>query len=384
MSSFFMNTAQTSVSVENINDAGTYLKKIGNGVSDVRSNLRGVLPEEHRIVIDQSLNIVVNRVEELSSHTTAAAQVLEASRQLYIDADRKVSGNDTKMQVTAQRSESKMAGLDTSIAGIFRQEYDYKDFIKSFGNIGKTASYVISATTAKSWKDWAKIALGTGTTTANIIKDAKNYCKIGRAVGSKSAAKWFLKKEFGFRNVGYASKCKKITSRFYNNLHNTKSPYNLKDTFAPLTGKKGVASAVAAWAGVALTGVINGVDNYQEYKNSGGKMSSTRAVAETITETAIDTVVTYGATAVVGAAITAVTGAVAAPVVVAVATGIGLASINALVKSRTGKSSTELISDGILDLGEAAIKKGKSVVTGAKKAVKSVAGWFKRKKLVFA
>ena len=100
-------------------------------------------------------------------------------------------------------------------------------------------------------------------------------------------------------------------------------------------------------------------------------MSNGRVVAETISETVIDTAATYGGTAIVGAAITAATGVVAAPVVVAVATGVAIAGINTGVKALTGKSATEWVSDAILDTATAV---GNTVANGAK----AVAGWFSK------
>lgn len=119
-----------------------------------------------------------------------------------------------------------------------------------------------------------------------------------------------------------------------------------------------------------MTGVSNLFSNFDEQKKSNGKMSNARVAAETISETAIDTVVTYGGAAVVGAAITAATGVVAAPVVVAAATGVAVAGINAGVEALTGKSATEWVSDAILDTG---INVGKAIG----KASKVTANWFK-------
>ena len=385
MSEFLIYTERISTSAGEMKAMGTTLKNISGGISGVKDNLRGILPGEQAGVIARSLGVIIEDVNDTSRKATAASGVLMASRQLYMNADQKVLGKAVRMNKKAgKKGSSHSTGLETSLIKAFSDEYSWKDVIKSFGNIGKTAGQVISMFTAKSWKDWLKIAVGTGTTGYKIYKDIVNYSKIGRAVGGKTAAAWFLKKQIGLRNVGYASKCKSPLARFRNNLKNTTSPYNLKDAFSPLTGKKGAGACVAAWAGVALTGVVNAVDNYQEYKTSGGKMSKGRMVAETISETVIDTVTTYAATAVVGAAITAATGVVAAPAVVAIATGVGLAAINAGVKSLTGKSATEFISDGILDGGKAIYEGGKKAVTGAKKAAKAVAGWFKKKKLSFA
>ena len=192
------------------------------------------------------------------------------------------------------------------------KRYGIKNVIKSFGNTGKVVGLVDSALSATTWNQWANIGLSASQTISKIAKDFKNYKKIGRAIGTKNAVSYFLKKQVGLRNVGHASTASSPMSRFYNNLHNTTSSFNLKDAFAPLTGAKGVKTTVAAWADVALTGVTNAFSNIQEQKDSNGKMSTGRVVAETISETALDTVITYGGSAVVGAAITAATGVVAA------------------------------------------------------------------------
>ena len=249
------------------------------------------------------------------------------------------------------------------------------DIIKSFGNAGKLIGLSYSATKAASWSDWTGIVLKAGTTVSNVVNDYKNYKKIGRAIGTKNAVSYFLRKQVGLRKVGRASTASSPISRFRNNLHNKTSPYNIRDAFSSLTGKKGARAATAAWAGVALSGITNAFSNIKEQKESGGTMSTGRVIAETVTETAIDTVVTYGASAVVGAAITAVTGVVAAPVVVAVATGIALAGINAGVEALTGKSATEFVSDLALDT---VVNVGK----GIKNCAKAVGSWFS--KLSFA
>lgn len=247
-------------------------------------------------------------------------------------------------------------------------EYGWKEVAESFGNIGGLIGGIHGVCEA-TWHKKAKGVLNIGTSIAEIAKDYKRYTKIGRAIGSKNAMAAFWTKQLGIKATGYASTARSVQARFHNNLFNKTSPYNLKDSFGSLTGKKGVGTAVAKWAGVALTGITNAYSNLEEQKESNGQMSTGRVVAETISETAIDTVVTCAGTAVVGAAITAVTGVVAAPVVVAVVTGVAIAGVNALVKKNTGKTATEFVSDGILD---GLSFKGKEIANGAK----AVAKWF--------
>ena len=79
---------------------------------------------------------------------------------------------------------------------------------------------------------------------------------------------------------------------------------------------------------------MNWFSNKDEQACSNGTMSDGRVIAETITETAIDTALTYGTGIVVGAAVTATLGTVAAPgIVVVAASGAIVAGLNA------GKSS---------------------------------------------
>ena len=141
-------------------------------------------------------------------------------------------------------------------------------------------------------------------------------------------------------------------------------------------GANGAGKAVAAWGAGAVNGVMNWFGNKEEQANSNGTMSDGRVWAETITETAVDTALTYGAGIVVGAAVTTVLGTAAAPGVLVVAvSGLAVAGVNAGVKALTGKTTTEWVSDTILDTGEA-------IGNAAKNAVKSVGSWFK--KLSFA
>lgn len=248
-------------------------------------------------------------------------------------------------------------------------DFGKQDVIQSFGNVGSVFEVVNSIFKATTWNDWANVGLSAGNTIAKIAKDYKNYNIIGRAIGAENATAYFWRNQLGLNNVGYASKASSPTARFYNNLHNTTSAYNLSEALAPLTGSKGVGTTIAAWAGVALSGIANVFSNVDEQKESNGTMSTGRVVAETISETAIDTAVTYAGTAIVGAAITAATGVVAAPVAVAAATGVAIAGINAGVEALTGKSATEWVSDAVLDTASVV---GNAVVNGAK----AVANWF--------
>lgn len=239
-------------------------------------------------------------------------------------------------------------------------------------HIGTIYNLISDIKSGKSWRDFAKAGVDTYKFLSGAAKTYNNYKKIGNAVGAKTAMAWWAKSITGLKPLGRASTAKNPFARFANNLTNKTSPFNaqFKNVIDNFKGANGIGKAVSSWGAVAATGVLNWFSNKEEQANSNGTMSDGRVVAETITETVVDTALTYGAGIVVGAAITAVAGSVAVPgVVVVAASGAIIAGVNAGVQALTGKSTTEWISDGILDTGKAIGNKIDS-------AAKSVAGWF--------
>lgn len=153
------------------------------------------------------------------------------------------------------------------------------------------------------------------------------------------------------------------------------------DEFCPSTAKNiGENMKVGVkWAGVVISGVTNGIDNYGDYE--AGKMSGVRAVAETISETAVDIAIGAGATVAVGAGIAALgisapavaVGAIAAGAVWALDTGVRWAT------SKYGseeKGLTEAVSDFVLDTGEAILDTGKELVDEGINTLKGIGKGF--------
>lgn len=261
------------------------------------------------------------------------------------------------------------------------------DFTKwiSFGtliagsNYGKTIYDVVNGfKNATSWADYVKPGSKGVQFIADLIKDIKNYSKIGNAVGGETATSWFFRNAFGLKPVGYVSKAKNVTTRFINNLTNKTSPFRkqLANSVDNFTGKNGIKNAIPSWISVGITGICNWFSNKEEQAASGGTMSDGRVIAETVTETAVDTVASIGIQAAIGAAIAAVGGTVAAPaVVVAAASGLVIAGGNALIEHFTGKTATEWASDAILDGGQAIAEGIGNAATAVSNAV---GGWFNK------
>ncbi len=126
-------------------------------------------------------------------------------------------------------------------------------------------------------------------------------------------------------------------------------------------GKNGAVSAVTSWAGVAIDGVLNYFDNQKEIVTDG--ISEGRAIAETITETAVN----FGKSAIVIGGAKAVVAALAIPGpgwAVAATIGIGM-GVEVVGQAIFGESVTEVVSDAILDTGEKIIEVGGDVIDAA-------------------
>lgn len=260
----------------------------------------------------------------------------------------------------------------------FWWNYGWGQVLAGAGYIGTIYNLICDLKNGKTWRDFAKAGVDTYQFLTGAAKTFHNYKKIGNAVGAKTAMAWWAKKITGFKPLGRASSAKNPFTRFANNLTNKTSPFNaqFKNIINNFKGANGVGKAVASWGAVAVNGALNWFSNKEEQASSNGTMSDGRVVAETITETAVDTVLTYGTGIVVGAAVTAALGTVAAPGIVVVATsGAIVAGLNAGVKALTGKTTTEWISDGILDTGKAI---GNTFSNAAKNVSESIGSWFEK------
>lgn len=258
----------------------------------------------------------------------------------------------------------------------FLSNYGWKEILSGAGYIGTIYNLINDIRDGKSWRDLAKTGVDTYRFLSGAAKTYNNYKKIGNAVGTKTAMAWWAKNITGLKPLGRASTAKNPFTRFANNLTNKTSPFNaqFKNIVNNFKGANGVGKAVASWGTVAVNGVLNWFSNKDEQANSNGTMSDGRVIAETITETVVDTALTYGTGIVVGAAVTAALGTVAAPgIVVVAASGAVVAGLNAGVKALTGKTTTEWISDTILDTGEAI---GSAVSNAAKNVSESIGSWF--------
>lgn len=327
--------------------------------------------------INSRIKTIENELSAEHSGLSRMRSFLNNARQKYDSTESNNKLNKSKFLVKANIASSPTIGVNGKLkvfSNELRSNYGWKEILSGAGYIGTIYNLINDVKSGKSWTDFAKAGVKTYQFLSGAAKTFNNYKKIGNAVGTKTAMAWWVKNITGLKPLGRASTAKNPFTRFVNNLTNKTSPFNaqFKNVVNNFKGANGVGKAIAAWAGVAVTGISNAFSNIEEQKASNGTMSTGRVVAETITETAVDTVLTYGAGIVVGAAVTAVCGTVAAPgVLVVAASGLIVAGLNAGVKALTGKTTTEWISDGILDAG-------KAIGKAAKKVGKTIAKWFKK------
>lgn len=131
------------------------------------------------------------------------------------------------------------------------------------------------------------------------------------------------------------------------------------------TTSAGKAGVVAKWAGYALTAAINGVENYDEYKEGG--ISAGRAVGETVLESAVDIGLGIGAGIIAVAALPATAPAIAVGAVSAAAVW----AVNGVCKWATGKDVGEVVADAVCDTAEKVVNVAKDVGKGIKEGAKA-------------
>lgn len=370
------------VEFSGLNQIGSRCKSVASSVDSIQSDFqRTVRQLDWDIRFESNINSTATqlsrKLESYSRTLESYQRFIEDARGEYVKLNeyKKTTDYFEKIDVVIPHLVGPGGQLKI-FTDEFLSNYGWKEILSGAGYIGTIYNLINDIRDGKSWRDLAKTGVDTYRFLSGAAKTYNNYKKIGNAVGTKTAMAWWAKNITGLKPLGRASTVKNPFTRFANNLTNKTSPFNaqFKNIVNNFKGANGVAKAVASWGTVAVNGVLNWFSNKDEQANSNGTMSDGRVIAETITETVVDTALTYGTGIVVGAAVTAALGTVAAPgIVVVAASGAVVAGLNAGVKALTGKTTTEWISDTILDTGEAI---GSAVSNAAKNVSESIGSWF--------
>lgn len=370
------------VEFSGLNQIGSRFKSVASSVDSIQSDFqRTVRQLDWDIRFESNINSTATqlsrKLESYSRTLESYQRFIEDARGEYVKLNeyKKTTDYFEKIDVVIPHLVGPGGQLKI-FTDEFLSNYGWKEILSGAGYIGTIYNLINDIRDGKSWRDLAKTGVDTYRFLSGAAKTYNNYKKIGNAVGTKTAMAWWAKNITGLKPLGRASTAKNPFTRFANNLTNKTSPFNaqFKNIVNNFKGTNGVGKAVASWGTVAVNGVLNWFSNKDEQANSNGTMSDGRVIAETITETVVDTALTYGTGIVVGAAVTAALGTVAAPgIVVVAASGAVVAGLNAGVKALTGKTTTEWISDTILDTGEAI---GSAVSNAAKNVSESIGSWF--------
>lgn len=370
------------VEFSGLNQIGSRCKSVASSVDSIQSDFqRTVRQLDWDIRFESNINSTATqlsrKLESYSRTLESYQRFIEDARGEYVKLNeyKKTTDYFEKIDVVIPHLVGPGGQLKI-FTDEFLSNYGWKEILSGAGYIGTIYNLINDIRDGKSWRDLAKTGVDTYRFLSGAAKTYNNYKKIGNAVGTKTAMAWWAKNITGLKPLGRASTAKNPFTRLANNLTNKTSPFNaqFKNIVNNFKGANGVGKAVASWGTVAVNGVLNWFSNKDEQANSNGTMSDGRVIAETITETVVDTALTYGTGIVVGAAVTAALGTVAAPgIVVVAASGAVVAGLNAGVKALTGKTTTEWISDTILDTGEAI---GSAVSNAAKNVSESIGSWF--------
>ncbi len=360
-------------------DLSSYAKTISaslgscaTSVKSARNSLPSKVLKKNGIGFDlksacDEIDALKDRIIKISSFLSQAANLYSQTEQIV----NSLASATLKPAISGSSSEGIKIGKTVN------------DVLGKMGFLGNVLAFFTKP--IATWIDSGTFQIGvTGASAvASLVKDGNSYLK-GLYEWSKSnkeldklarmlperAKEVRIKRLFGLNDMfaGQASQASSWKMRFYNNFHKIKGPFE--------SYTSGGAKAAFAWVGLGLTAVSNTISNIEEYKS--GKISGKRAVAETITETAIDvgkgwligTAVAAGIAATVGSAPVLVVGA--ATVLVSVGLDWACKKITGAITGEE-KGLTETVSDFVLDVGEKAISAGKIAVSSVVSGVTS--GW---------
>lgn len=407
MSSIIVNTSILDGKSRDFDDIARKLQRIADELAESQRNLSWNVAIKD--VIRRELDIHVQNVRTFSSRAKTFSTSLSNISGYYKSTEKQIAGFGVGASAISVKNgyggtwipgfmasnaslsvynATKNIKAPSWLSELFEKFVGTDALIKygsKFGTMGGLISIPFAVSRAiDKWRSGDKTGAESIAGFAKNVKDVVNnihkmytngqkLSKLTRfgPAGTAQAWKTGLKRAFGLDSIsnlfttGRCSTASTFSQRFYNNFHN-------QEGFFEQFTKKGVKGALK-WTGVALTAVTRGIQNYGEHKS--GKISTGRAIAETVTETAVEVGKDWLIATAVTAGIAAVTGA-AAPVV---AVGVGVVAVSAgldfICTKLTGKDVTEAVSDAVLDTGKA-IGKGVKAVAG--KVGSAIKGWFKK------
>ena len=349
-----------SVKTQSLSQAANQFDSISNKIDNIADEARAIINNtrssiSYRLVEYGKATVIHSSISNSATDMRNLSKALDKSADLYEKYERIVMGKDSSK--TSGNNDSKKKDIR------FNHEKLFKDMLKKVGVFGIAYAAGDSfgkGITGGKWSDFLKGIKSTFDAfrkNHKIYKDIKLFSNLKPSNG-KIITVWG-KKLFGLESYAKTkgflpSGASKLSTKWYNNFQKVKSA-----EFDDAVSKSGII-------GTAISGIINGVCNYEEWKN--GEISGGRAVAETIVETGVDLAVGTA----LGIGVGTVAATVGAPAVVAAA---GVVAINAGLNFATEKltggeydSFTEFASDKIIDGAEYVADKAVEVYNDVKDA----------------
>ena len=319
--------------------AGKTLNGLGVTVTSIKSNLSYM--GRYANVI-RTLNSISADLKNQANLAQTMGNKLQEVSVTYKNTEQGLLGTSSVMPTVGKASD--LLGDKLS----FDWKVD-KLLWKGAGNFGTVGQAIAGFGEMVTGGVTYKTLLGGGGKAVSIFGDlAKNayskkpdYKKVLFGDWEKGGAVKKLKNWPDISNVAITGKA----STFFASIQKQLSDFTFKN--CETVGDK--IQVGTKWAGVAISGITNGISNYKEYQD--GEITAQRAVAETVTETAVDLGIgmfaTAGATALIGASAPALAVGAAAAGAVWAADAATRFFTNKYGKKERGL--TECVSDAILD-----------------------------------
>lgn len=332
-------------------------------------------------IIKSKLRDISNAMSRERKGIQSMSSALNTTALDYIRSESKIVAN-VGGKATISSAVSKGVTLMTDAVGAAdtkKDKFDYKyeklwSVVGKFGAIGGGIGAFGKLFTSKmGTKDWISFGKNVWTTGGNIVSGIlKKKSPLELFTGLKNVG-FNSVKQFGL-NVVCNVRGGNYFASFTKNVFDEIGKYSFKG--AKTVGDK--AAVVTKWGGFLLTAAEKGYSNFTDKDNSVG-----RAIAETASETLIETGL--------GIAGTALVATVAGPGIVAAAGGAAVVwAADVVYRKLTGSEGglVEDVSDAILDTGKAVVDVGvkaakktveiaKDVGKGAVKAGKAAVKWVK-------
>jgi hypothetical protein len=324
MAQFDVNIIESRKLIEDERKYSKELKDLKSQIKDISNNLSFEVSSKRNIKyrLNNLVTNIGNNVESMQSLTSVLIDVLNK----YEQTENKILNQNVKLNT------GKLMG----------------DELK------KILSYFTGGLSSITWDSIESIKGNTYVSWSSVSTISKDFSSLIKSIAKDPSADW---KEV-FSKFVQLGKTNEELGKIINS--NISSIGKLNEGFM-----EGVSNSITGPAVIA-SGLVNGICNYADYK--AGKMTGGRAVAETISETAIDVLKTAAITGAI-TAVCAVAGFAAPVAVIGLGAVVVSTAADTICKWATSKylgeakGVTEFVSDWILDNGENIVKSVKDGVS---------------------